>query len=151
MQAHRYSIVNTADVALSAGVARTVLQLATGTQRKTWTELLDLNFESNTASDLPVLIQLCRQSSAGTGSSAVTPNPLDEGYPNALSTAIQAPTAEPTTGVVVWQTQLTPVGGTLILPFAEGKEPSMVVSSRFGLVVTAPQGQNCRAMWVFRE
>lgn len=151
MQAHRYNISTTADIALTAATARTVLQLVTPASRKAWVEELKVAFESVTATDVPVIVECYRQSTAGSGSSAVTPRAVDEGFPAPLCTAIQGPTAEPTTGELVWQIEVTPIGGTLIYPWPEGKEPSMATSSRFGVVVTSPQAQNCRASLTYRE
>lgn len=148
--AHIYALNNAADVALVAATAKTVLQLVTGATRKTWIKEAAIGFKSVTATDVPVLVQLVRQSTAGT-MSALTPAPDVEGHPAAISTAQENATVEPTSGVVVREWEITPIGGQLVYQLPLGDEIEMAVSSRLGLLVTAPQAQSCRATLKFNE
>lgn len=149
--AHIYQVSNSTDQSLVAATAKTLIQLVTGATRKIWVKEISIGFKSVTATDVPVLVTLNRQSTAGTAS-AVTPNPVSEGFPAAISTAQEIFTVEPTTGVVVggpWE--ITPIGGLLIYQIPLGDEIDMAVSSKLGLVATAPQGQSVRAYIKFNE
>jgi hypothetical protein len=148
--AHIYTVNNAADVALVAATAKTVIQLVTGATRKIWIKEMAIGFKSVTATDVPVLVQLVRQSTAGT-MTANTPAPDVEGHPAAISTAQEAATAEPTSGVVVKEWLITPIGGQLVYQLPLGDEVEMAVSSKLGLLVTAPQAQSCRAYIKFNE
>lgn len=142
--AHIYTINNAADVALVGATAKTVIQIVTGATRKFWLKEMAIGFKSVTATDIPVLVQLVRQSTAGT-MSANTPAPDVEGHPAAISTAQENATVEPTSGVVVKEWYITPIGGQLVYQLPLGDEIEMAVSSRLGLLVTAPQAESCRA------
>jgi hypothetical protein len=148
--AHIYTVNNAADVSLVGATAKTVIQLVTGATRKIWVKEVAIGFKSVTATDVPVLVQLVRQSTAGT-MSAVTPNPDVEGHPAAISTAQENATAEPTSGAVVKEWLITPIGGQLVYQLPLGDEIEMAVSSKLGLLVTAPQAESCRAYIKFNE
>jgi hypothetical protein len=151
--AHIYTINNTADVALVAATPKTVLQLITGATRKVWIKEAGISFKSITATDVPVLVQLRRQSTAGTATAIASANvaPDVEGHPAAISTASENASAEPTTGVIVKEWYITPIGGVLVYQLPLGDEIEMAVSSWLGLVVTAPQSESCRAYLKFNE
>lgn len=147
---HLYTANNAADVALVAATAKTVLQLGTPATRKAWVKEVGISFKSVTLTDIPVLVQLFRQSTAGTAT-ANTPSPDIEGQPAALCSANENATVEPTTGVLVREWYVTPVGGTLVYQLPLGDEVEMAVSKFLGLVVTAAQAESCRAYFKFNE
>lgn len=151
--AHIYTANNQADVALVAATAKTVLQLATAATRKLWVKEVQISFKSVTATDVPVLVQLRRQSTVGTMTAIVTANiaPDVEGHPGAITAANENATVEPTTGVIVKEWYITPIGGVLVYQLPLGDEVEMAVSSMLGLVVTAPQAETCRAYIKFNE
>lgn len=151
--AHIYTANNTADVALVAATAKTVIQLATAATRRLWLKEAQISFKSITATDVPVLVQLRRQSTAGTATAISSANiaPDVEGHPTALTGANEAATVEPTTGVLVKEWYITPIGGVLVYQLPLGDEIEMAVSSFLGLVVTAPQTESCRAYLKFNE
>lgn len=148
--AHIYTVNNSVDQTTVAATPKTFLQLITPATRKAWLKELGISFKSVTATDVPVLIQLCRQSTAGTVT-AVTPNPDVEGHPAALCTASELVTVEPTTGVVIKEWELTPIGGLFVYQLPLGDEIEMAISSRLGLIVTSPQIQSGRAYLKFNE
>ena len=149
---HQYTIAPDADVALVAATAKTVLQLATPSTRRAKIKEITVSFKGVTSSDVPVLIRLQRQTTAGTATST-TPVPEDGVDPAALCSASYNASAEPTSAseVPVKQWMLTPTGGTLVYQLPLGDEPALAVSTRFGLIMTAPQAQNCRVGVTFQE
>jgi hypothetical protein len=151
--AHIYTANNTADVALAAATAKTILQLATPATRRAWLKEASISFKSITQTDVPVLVQLRRQSTAGTATAIVSANvaPDVEGHPAALCSASENATVEPTTGVIVKEWYITPIGGVLVYQLPLGDEIEMAISSFLGMVVTAPQIENCRGYLKFNE
>lgn len=149
---HQYVISPDADIALSAATAKTVAQLITPSTRRCGVVEIILSFKSVTASDVPVLVRLQRQTTAGTAT-ATTPGTVDNADPAPLCTASFNASAEPTSASEVPGKQWlqTPVGGLLVLQVPLGNESKLAVSSRYGLIVTAPQAQNCRLSWTYQE
>jgi hypothetical protein len=145
--ADKYSV--TADaVALTAATAKTVLQIATpATTRARVCEVV-IGFDGVTAANTPVLVELLRQTTAGT-STATTPAALDPGAPASLATAGRNHTAEPTAGTVIKSWRVTPVGGLLVIPFYGDEQPVVGVSSWMGLRCTAAQAVNVNAQITF--
>ncbi len=148
--AHIYTLNNSADQTTAAATAKTFLQLITAATRRAWIKEIQISFKSVTATDVPVLVTLSRQSTAGTAT-ALTAQPDVEGHPAAICTASELVTVEPTTGVIVREWEITPIGGTLVYQLPLGDEIEMAVSSRLGLIVTSPQIQSGRATIKFNE
>lgn len=147
---HIYTANNSADQSLTGGAAKTLIQLVSPSSRFLWIREAAVGFKSITATDVAVLVQLVRQSTAGTAS-ALTPSRDIESQPVALASAQEIFTVEPTSGVVVKEWLITPIGGQLIyqLPLEEYVE--MAVSSRLGLICNAPQAQSARGYIKFNE
>lgn len=147
---HIYTANNSADQSLAGATPKTLIQLVSPSTRFLWIREASVGFKSITASDVSVLVQLVRQSTAGTAS-ALTPARDIESQPVALASAQEIFTVEPTTGVVVKEWLITPIGGQLIyqLPLEEYVE--MAVSSRLGLICNAPQAQSARGYIKFNE
>ena len=147
---HLYTL-RSGDVALVAATAKTVLSLITGATRRAKLKELTLAFSSVTSTDVPVLIELVQFDTDGTGTT-VTPAAVDRADPAAISTAKSDYSAEPTTNpVVLWETRMTPIGGTLILQTPLGDEFKFLVSKTHALRITAPQGQTVRAVLKIEE
>lgn len=137
---HRYTTLSDA-ASLAAATAETLLQLVTPSSRRAKVVGLSLGFSSVTASDVPVLVELLLQTTAGTASAA-TPVADDQADPAALCTAQKTFTVEPTPSTVLRRMLLTPVGGLILVDLeAMDKVVEMLVSTRVGLRVTAPQAQ----------
>lgn len=138
---HRYTTRSGAQ-SLAAATAETLLQLVTGSTRRAKIVGFTLSFSSVTATDVPVLVEFLLQTTAGTASAA-TPQPDDQADPAAIATAQATFTAEPTASTVLRAFTLTPVGGHITCDLeAMAKEIKMLVSTRVGLRVTAPQAQS---------
>jgi len=138
---HQYSVKQAA-VAVAAGVAKTVLQVATPATRRAKCLEIGVGFESVSATDGPALVELVRQTNAGTGTAA-TLVADDEGDPAALSSAKHTMTVEPT-GPTVLRQWIVPVqSGEFVYQCPAGDEVKMAVSGFLGLRVTCPQNQTC--------
>lgn len=109
-----------------------------------------VSFNGTNASAVPVLIQLNRQTTAGTGGVTATPAPRN-GEPAASGlgiTALTGPTAatwtaEPTAGVVQFGNRFTPVGLGPFVQYPYGREISIPASGRLAIVVTAAVAVLC--------
>ena len=149
--AHLYTASNVTDQSPTGAANKTIIQLVTGATRKIWVKEIGISFRSVTATDVPVLVFLARQSTAGTAS-ALSIQPANEGIPAAISTAQDTFTVEPTTGVICggpWE--VTPIGGLFVVQWQLGDEPDMAVSSRLALIAVAAATQTCRAYIKFNE
>src|SRR5438477_3250357 len=94
---------------------KTIAQIAAASTDRL--ELIEwsMSFNGTSASAVPVLVQLNRQTSAGTGGVATTPALQDLADAASASTGLTGPlaavwTAEPTAGVIIYQYYFPPVG-----------------------------------------
>lgn len=147
---HMYTL-RSGDVALVAATAKTVLALITGATRRAKVKELTIAFSSTTQTDAPVLVELVQFDTDGTGTAA-TPVAVDRADPAAIATAKSNYTAEPTVNpAVLWETRMTPIGGTLILQTPLGDEFKFSLSKTYALRMTAPQAQTARVVLKFEE
>lgn len=150
MAAFLGSISLAAEVALSAGVAKTVLQLVAPTNHRVKILRFGVFFDGTSTTGEPVQIRLLLQTTAGT-MSALTPVKLDGGISDTIqSTAQHTATVEPTAGSVIETYECHPQQGIYII-FPQGQEPILAGTTRIGLELTAPASVNCRATIVFEE
>ena len=138
---HQYTTSTSADESLTAATPKTLLQLVAPATRKLALKEIHVGFNSTTTTDAPVLVELLRQTSAGT-MTAATPAPDDSSDPAALASAARTATAEPTAGTVLRTWRISPVGGGLLIQFPLGDEPVVNVSERIGLRCTSAAGQS---------
>lgn len=146
------SISTTADVALAAATAKTVLQLATtgGTNfPRALIKQVGIFFDGTTTINTPVQIKLIRQTTAGTGTT-VTPVAVGDSADTILSVAAYNFSAEPTAGNLISQFKVHPQSGYSII-FPLGMEIVVPANTRLGLVATAAQVVNCTATIWFEE
>lgn len=149
-------------MAKSGYSAATGAAVATGTALKTILSVIapatfgcDLKkvhfgFDGVTASAVPVLVELWRATTDGTG----TGGAVNQGYGRAITPGFTTKynyTAEPTTLTLIESWLLTPTGGTLMYDWPLGDTPDCDVSNLFALRTTAPATVNMRAtMWFER-
>jgi hypothetical protein len=115
-----------------------------------------LSFNGTSASAVPVLVQLNRQTSAGTGGVSATPALQDLGDAASGTTGLTGPlaatwTAEPTAGTIIYQDYYTPVGLGPAWQYPLGRGIIVPLSGRMGIVVTAAVAINCAGHFVFNE
>ncbi len=111
-----------------------------------------VTFDGTSASAVPVLIQLNRQTSAGTGGVSATPAPRDSSEAataaNAGLTCLTGPTAatwttEPTAGTVCYNARFTPVGLGPSWQYPAERAFWIPASGRLAVVITAAVAVNC--------
>lgn len=148
-----YSITTPA-TSLSAATTKTLLQAATSANKRLRVTGFSISFNSVTSSHAAVVVDLLRQTSAGTGTS-VTAAPIDGDAPAATATCLRSHSAEPASGDVLWSGFVTPVGGLFVYNFAPGEEPLVDTSGgfqpRIGLRATAPSAVDAIATLTFAE
>jgi hypothetical protein len=143
-------IAQTAEVALSAATAKTVIQLVAATNHRVKVLRWGVFFDGVSVSAEPVQVRLLRQTTAGTMSS-LTPVKLDDSLAETLQTTSQhTATAEPTAGDVVDVVEVHPQSGYEII-YPLGQEVIIGGGDRLGIECTAPAGVNVRAKIVFEE
>lgn len=140
-------------VALSAATAKTVLNVIAGANKGFKISELSFGFDGVTASAVPVLVELCRSTQAGAGTStAVTPR-FVSGNPaiSCQATAAKNYSAEPTVLTPIREWLLTPNSGTLIIPQPLGREFEPTAGQAIALRMTAPAAVNTRGYIEFEE
>ena len=138
------------EVTLSAGVAKTVLQLATPANQNAAIRSFSVCADGTSGTAEPMAIELVTQTTAGTMTS-VTPA-KDPGAPGTVQcTAGKNASAEPTTTDIVREYELHPQDGMERVFGGPGDEITVYGGSRIGLRITAPVGVNVRAFFSVEE
>lgn len=142
--------LTTAEIALTAATAKTVLQLVAAANHRVKLLGWGVYFDGQSATAEPVQVRLLRQTSAGTMTS-LTATKRDDSLAETLQTAGQhTATAEPTAGDVLEVKEVHPQGGFEVwYPF--GQEVIVGGGDRVGLELTAPATVNARAQMIFEE
>lgn len=130
------------DVALVAGVAKTVVQIVAPTNQRLDVRGFLTTFKGISPTETPILIELMRQADAGT-SSAGAPKRDAPGSETLQSTSRKAFTVEPGAGDVLREFFIHPQGGHERV-FDVG-EIQVEGGGRLGLRITSPQTATCRA------
>lgn len=121
---------------------KTIVQITNPSTQRFKPIELSISFDGVSASAVPCLVRLVRQTTAGTPNGNTTPTPVqsDPGGPAALQTLVVAGSAawttEPTLGDILFNQRLTPTAGE-IMQWPLGREDWIAVSGRFALVVVA--------------
>lgn len=130
------------EVALAAATAKTVLQVAAPTSQRVAVKGLSVSFDGTSGSAEPVLVELCRQSGATTGSSGATVAKRDPAFPTVQSTAVKNITAAAeTTDEVVEQWEIHPQAGA-DFAFSLDEEVIIAGGGKIGVRCTAPAAVN---------
>lgn len=145
-----YCIAQTAEIALTAATAKTVIQITTPTNRRARVLGWGVFFDGVSTTAEPVQVRLLRQTTAGTMSS-LTPVLLDGGLTLTIQTTAQhTATAEPTAGNVLDIAEVHPQQG-YEKQYIPGQEPIVGSGGRVGIECTAPATVNVRAKIIFEE
>lgn len=143
-------IAQTAEVALSAATAKTVLQLVAATNHRVRILGWGVFFDGVSATAEPVQVEVMIQTTAGTMSS-LTPVKLDRSISDTLLTTAQhTATAEPTASDVLDTIEVHPQQG-YEKQFLPGQEIILVGAGKLGIKCTAPATVNVRAKFIFEE
>jgi hypothetical protein len=132
-------IARVSAVAAASAAAKTMLQIVTGAANRAYVKSWEVSFDGADSTKTPCLVELLRQTTAGTAS-ALTLVKHDDTSVAAIATAQQTFTAEPTAGDVLSSVYLSPAGGIYSYQFPLGDEPVMAVSERLGIRVTTVAG-----------
>jgi hypothetical protein len=125
----------------TAATAKTLIQVVAPATRRVLIKEVSIGFASTTSSDGAALVELVRQTTAGTVTSS-TPLLNDPAATAALSSGAINATVEPTTTDVLRSWNVPVQGGLLIYQMPLGEEILVAASGRIGLRVTAPQNQS---------
>jgi hypothetical protein len=142
-------IAQTAEVALTAATAKTVLQIVAPTNQRLLVRRWGVFFDGTSGTAEPVQVRLLRQSTAGTMTS-LTPVMLCAGSETVQTTAQHTATAEPTAGNILDIAEVHPQSGyEVVIPFDQVIE--VPGGGRLGVECTAPATVNVRAKIIFTE
>lgn len=135
--ARTQALLNTGVIATGTS-AKTILQAVAASNQRCTIVYWSIGFAGTTATNAPVLVQLVRQSDAGT-TSALTPTKGDDSLAESLTTtARHTATVEPTTGDVVFTIYVHPQGRY------ESQVPRFIGGGdRMAIRVTAANDVNC--------
>jgi hypothetical protein len=142
-------IAQTAEVALAAATAKTVIQVVSASNHRVKIKRWGVYFDGVSPTAKPVQVRLLRQSSAGTMSS-LTPTKLGTESETIQTTAQHTATAEPTAGDVLDIAEVHPQSGYEVI-FPAGEEIDVPGSGRVGIECTAPAVVNVRAKIIAEE
>lgn len=142
--------VNSGEIATTA-TAKTLLQLVAAANHRVLVKEVSIGFKGTNNTAAPITVDLVRQSTAGTSSSA-TPVKTDESADETLQTsAVKNCTAEPTGSTIVKTFTVVHPQAGLIWQAPFGGEIPVGGGSRLGLRVSAPADVNAVAEFVFEE
>lgn len=140
----------TAEIALTAATAKTVLQLVAAANHRVKILGWGVFFDGTSTTAEPVQVRLLRQTTAGT-MTALTPTKRDDSIADTLLTTAQhTATAEPTAGDLIEAIEVHPQQGYQVL-YPLGVEPIIGGGDRVGIECTAPAAVNVRAVALFEE
>lgn len=146
----RARAVPTSAIALVAATAKTVLQLVAAANQRVACRGWSISFDGTVPGNGEVVVELVRQTTAGTASTTVTP--VKEGTEGeTLQTTMRYDfSAEPTTTDVLDKQFIHPQTG-VEYPFAYDEEILIAGGGRLALRCTAPQNVNCYPKFKFEE
>ena len=125
-----YSFTTEGIEALASGSAETILSMVNATGSIARLVEMGVSFDGITASDVPVVVELCLSSEATAGAfSAATVRQLRGATRTAEAIGRHSYTAEPTVLTVVKEWSIRPDGGVLIIQFPLGREPEQIASA----------------------
>lgn len=148
-----YTVESTADIALTAATAKTILNVINAANSLIRIVELSVSFDGVTPTAEPATVELCSSTQAGTGTSTAHTIVQVRGPTRTVqATGARNYTAEPT-ALTVLKRWLVPVfNGLFVMQFPLGREPEQVTTAD-GLCirVTAPATVNCQGYIEFEE
>lgn len=133
-------------MALVAATTKTAMQLTSVTRPVKVTEW-SVSFDGATPADLPVFVQVLRQTTTGTGT-AVTPRKRVDHVSTATTTVRKNCTVEPTAGDLLESYYVTPNGGLYVMQYPEGGEIIIPAAGRLGITCNAPSNAVNLSIWM---
>lgn len=140
----------TGSVSISTS-AKTVLQVTAASNHAVKIREWSVGFNGVDNTHAPILVQLCRQSDAGSGGSSLTlRKDPDDAAETLQTTAIYGCTSEPTTADVLDSMFIHPQQG-VIWQARFGEEIKIGGGDRVGIICTAANNTNCVARMFCEE
>jgi hypothetical protein len=136
----RTAVTTEGEIALVAATAKTILQLVAPAQQRIAVRAFSVSFDGTSGSAEPVQVDILRQTTAGTMSSATVVRE-DVGSETIQMTAQKTATAEPTAGDVLRRYEVHPQAG-IEVKYGFDEELLIPGGGRLGLRVTAPANVN---------
>lgn len=131
---------------------QTMLQIKAPTNQRLTVHAISISFEGEVTTDAPILVDIVRQSDAGTGGDAVTPYPIDQAVDETLqATGLEdIDGGDPTDVNDVLSEYVHPQGGYTW--HAHILEPIVVVGGgRLAICTTAADLNNCVCRFEYEE
>ena len=138
------------EVALVAATAKTVLQILAPTNQRIAVRGWGVSFDGVSGSAEPVVVEVLRQTTAGTMTSGTSASEDGLGSETIQTTVTKAATAEPTAGTIIRQENIHPQTG-VEFRFAPDEELIVPGGGRLGIRCTAPAGVNVLARFICEE
>lgn len=144
-------VQNEANVALTGGAVRTLCQFLAAAQQRVAVKGFGIYLDGASTTAVPGDVDLSVQTSAGTGGSAYTPKKRDRSLGETVqTTALVAPTAEPTTTDMLEHRKVHPQQGTTVY-FPLDNEIVAAGGTRIGLRANFPANVNARGFLLLEE
>jgi hypothetical protein len=126
--------------AVPTGAMSTILEVNPPANRKAIITEASITFSGVSATDVPVLIQLCEVTATSAAGTAVTPASMKDGQVAAGATAKKLPASEGT--VTVLKTYNVPPSSGLVIQYPLGREPEIqgAASTAKGFSIRANRG-----------
>lgn len=144
-----FGVAKTAEVALAAATAKTIVQLVAPTNHRVKLLRWGVSFDGTNATAEPVTVRLLRQTTAGTMTS-LTPVQVRPVAETIQATAQHTATVEPTAGDVLDIQDVHPQTG-YDYTFTPGQEIVLAGGGRIGIECTAPAIVNVVGKLFFEE
>lgn len=125
----------------AVGASKTLIQIQAATNHAVSITRYKLSFDGEENLAAPILVELLRQTTAGTGGSAGTVNRTDETESTTIdATSLQGFSAEPTAGAILDSFYVHPQGGAEVVE-VDPDRVRVEAGNRIGLRVTQDSGE----------
>lgn len=121
---------------LTGTAVKTILQLVAAANHRLHVNTLSISFKGTSPTDAPVLVEICRQTGAGTSSANTPVKECSADTETLQVTARDAFLAEPASSTVLWSEEVHPQSGLHVIQRALNDIP-VVGGERLGVRVTA--------------
>jgi hypothetical protein len=135
-----------ATVSVTGGTPLTIIQLVAPANQRLKILGFDISFDGTNSANTPALVQILRQTTAGTATNtSVAPKKIND--PSGTGETLQANsqntfTVEPTAGDVLQQFNVPVFGGLFAYSYPPGQEEIVMGGTRLAWKVSAPQTVN---------
>lgn len=147
----KVALTTEAAVALSAATPKTVLQAVAPTNQRLLLKGFSVSFDGVTSTAVPGLVEIVKQSTAGTSTAGTPVRDGDPGSETIQTTSRKNCTVEPTSTDVLRRYDVHPQGGGIERVFGLDDHIPIPGGTRLGIRCTFAAGVNCDAHMVVEE